>query len=130
MRNLKTAKAVREALGAVNPYGLLVKGDLLVYYVANDTGRGGRGAHWVATRIGYRNDPEGGYWQHGHKWFDCHSGNRQEKFVEACAWMSDRYKVENDWVKDPFGHYEPRAQLVARLADRDIAWAALTTKEK
>jgi hypothetical protein len=134
MDQLKTVTAVREALAerhVHNSFNLAFsKGAILIDFMARDTGRGGRNAKWQANRVGYRNDPTGPYYNNGIKTFNVYGrDDRASKLAEAIEWASERYSVE-DFVKDPFGNYQPRAQLVALLAHFDIVWTTLNTRRK
>lgn len=135
MVQLSSATAVREALaehGIHNQYVRVPKGSFVLSYTAADNGRGGRGAHWSAQRHGFNNNPEGKYYEHGIKTFWINPGReaREAGRVEATEWMTERYADAVDFVKDPWGAYQPRAQLVAFLAKFDIVWTALNTRRK
>jgi hypothetical protein len=129
VETLKTAKAVREALGAhgiYNELNSLLKGQVIITWKPQDTGRGGRGAWWQVKRKGYLTDPEStAYWHHGNKTFDVYGReHREEVLHEAIEWARDRYGF-GEFVKDPWGAYQPHAQLVENLARLGITWTAL-----
>ena len=129
METLKTAKAVREALeahGIHNELNSLLKGQVAIIWKPQDTGRGGRNAWWQARRKGYLTDPEStAYWHHGNKTFEVYGrDDREPKLREAISWARDRYGF-GEFVKDPWGAYQPHAQLVENLARLGITWTAL-----
>jgi hypothetical protein len=135
MVQLSSATAVREALAehhVYNQYIQVPKGSFILSYTARDNGRGGRMARWSARRQGFNNNPRGEYYEHGVKTFWINSGReaREAGRIEAIDWMTGRYVDAVDFVKDPWGSYQPRAQLVAFLAKFDIVWTALNTRKK
>jgi hypothetical protein len=129
VKQLKTAKAVREALsahGIHNEHNSLVKGQVLIAWSPQDTGRGGRSAWWQVHRKGYLTHPNNpNYWEHDRKTFTVNGrDDRESKLQEAIAWARERYGF-GEFVKDPWGAYQPREQLIENLARLGITWTAL-----
>jgi hypothetical protein len=134
MVQLRSATAVREALaeqGVYNPFIKVPKGSFIISFSADQFAHYGRAAHWSAHRWGFKNDPEGSIGDGGTKSFRVYNHNeRVTQLAAAIAWMTGRYPDAVDFVKDPWGSYQPRAQLVAFLAKFDIVWTALNTRKK
>lgn len=129
MERLKTAKAVREALephGIHNELNSLIKGQVAITWKPQDTGRSGRSAWWQVKRKGYLTDAESGaYWHHGNKTFTVSGRDDREPVLQAAiAWARNRYGF-GEFVKDPWGAYQPREQLIENLARLGITWTAL-----
>jgi hypothetical protein len=129
MQELKTAKAVREALaahGIHNELNSLLRGQVAIIWKPQDTGRGGRNAWWQVKRKGFLTDSQStAYWHHGNKTFDVFGrDDRESTLHEAIEWARERYGF-GDFAKDPWGAYQPREQLIENLARLGITWTAL-----
>jgi hypothetical protein len=104
------------ALRVFNSRGLCVRGGkgVFVAYVGPDCGRGGHGAYWQVIKPGFKTDPDGPWYCHGHKTFSLWKREEKEaKRLEAIAWASFVFKVEGEWERDPWGDYHPAGTLEA-----------------
>lgn len=109
------------ALGVFNSHQLCQRGGKGVYvaYIPTDRGRGGHGAYWQVIRPGYKTDPGGPWYNHGHKTFNLWRREEKEaKRLEAIAWASERYGITGEWQRDPWGDYHPPGALEAAAANK------------
>jgi len=97
-----TKKTMREG-GIFNPWQIasLTKDKLHISFSPQHLGRGGHGAHYQVIKIDKKTDPNGPWYNYGHKTFPV-GGDKPKAFSDAVKWANENFG-ERDWVKDPWG---------------------------
>jgi hypothetical protein len=105
------------SVGIVNPWQFAGRGNVYIDYTPANNGRGGRSARWQVTRPGFRTDPNGAWYNNGHKTFWVYSrADKEPKLFEAKAWASERYGIK-EWARTPFGSWMDAEFVKKRLAE-------------
>lgn len=112
----KQPKKLRELLaskGIHNGHELAGHGNVYITRIARSKWFASR---YMICRVGYRNDPDASFVDHGNKAFTFYGGKEAEAqaFEKAKAWATDRYKM-GGWVKTPFGDWMSAPVLELRL---------------
>lgn len=105
---LKNLRAKR----VFNSHELVGHGGVYLYYI-NPPYRDPAPRRTQVVRVGYRNDPNGAWWDHGSKSF---VGPRKESLPKAIEWAKKHYGIK-EFKRDPFGNYVDAELLKRRLKE-------------
>lgn len=104
---MSKASEALKTIGCFNPHNVAVLAakhglrDVYLHYRTADNGRGGRAAAWQVVKASGKTDPEGFWYNNGHKTFAVYRiEDRDQRLDEAAVWADLIYGI-SDWVKIP-----------------------------
>ena len=113
-----TKQQLRE-LHIFNPHNLAREAgcELYIGYSPADYGRAAHSASWDIIGINFKTDPNGAWYNYGHKSFPMYGrSDKESQLKEAMQWVKKNYGI-TDWERDVFGSYQIKGTL-ERLASR------------
>ncbi len=110
---MKLTKSVLREKRIFNPHNLARRAGNRLYigYASADYGRAAHCASWDIIGIDFKTDPNGAWYNYGHKSFSV--GCREEKLArleEAMQWVKENYGIA-EWERDIFGSYQIKGTL-------------------
>lgn len=110
---MKLTKKVLRERHIVNSHDLarIAGSKLYIDYSPAAYGRAAHSASWDIVGINFKTDPNGAWYNYGHKSFGMYS--REDKSIQlevAMQWVKENYRIA-EWERDVFGSYQIKGTL-------------------
>ena len=110
---MKLTKKVLRENRIFNPHNLAREAGSKLYigYTSAEYGRASDSASWSIVGITFKTDPNGAWYNNGHKTFSVYSHEAKVvKLEEAMQWVKENYGI-TEWERDIFGSYQIKGTL-------------------